>query len=477
MALRESQPNTQCGVLGGCQILLIKKLLKSFAAKGRPQRADPGAPRLIGPDAHGLNPDKVSKGARQVVKSLVEAGYCADLVGGCVRDLLLDKRPKDFDVVTDGSPEEVRQVFPRARIVGRRFRIVHVRVGREVIEVSTYRAGNEDEAEREDSAKNKFGRILRDNVFGTRDQDVHRRDFTVNALYYDINTNTVVDYVRGLDDIEAGRLRFIGDPFTRINEDPVRMLRAVRFKAKLGLALDSGLEALCRDHARLIRHVPPARLFDEVLKLFHSGHGVETFWLLRQFGLFAELFPEADRSYGEKDLDPDTGIVLKGLKNTDLRISQRKPVIAAFLFACLFWRPVRLKCDRHEAKRKNHPQILQRAAFDVLGRETERVMIPRRVSTVVIEIWDMQSRLETRRPRMVEKLLEHRRFRAAYDFLLLRSESGEVDPGLAKWWTDIQECDESSRQKMIKELGSSGPPRKRRKRQRRRPKIPDGNVR
>lgn len=463
-------------MFGRCQILLIKKLLKSFAAKGRPQRADPAAPRLLGPDEHGLNPDKVSKGARQVVKSLADAGYCADLVGGCVRDLLLDKRPKDFDVVTDGSPEEVRQVFPRARIVGRRFRIVHVRVGREVIEVSTYRAGNEDEAEREDSAKNKFGRILRDNVFGTRDQDVHRRDFTANALYYDINTNTVVDYVRGLDDVEAGRLRFIGDPLTRINEDPVRMLRAVRFKAKLGLSLDSGLEALCRAHARLVRHVPPARLFDEVLKLFHSGHGVKTFWLLREFGLFAQLFPEADRSYGEKDLDPGTGIVLKGLQNTDLRISQRKPVIAAFLFACLFWRPVRMKCDRHEAKRKNHPQILQRAAFEVLGRETERVMIPRRVSTVVIEIWDMQSRLETRRPRMVGKLLEHRRFRAAYDFLLLRAESGEVDPRLTKWWTDIQDCDESSRQKMIKELGSSGAPRKRWKRPRR-PKSPNGNVR
>ena len=463
-------------MFGRCQILLIKKLLKSFAAKGRPQRADPAAPRLLGPDEHGLNPDKVSKGARQVVKSLADAGYCADLVGGCVRDLLLDKRPKDFDVVTDGSPEEVRQVFPRARIVGRRFRIVHVRVGREVIEVSTYRAGNEDEAEREDSAKNKFGRILRDNVFGTRDQDVHRRDFTANALYYDINTNTVVDYVRGLDDVEAGRLRFIGDPLTRINEDPVRMLRAVRFKAKLGLSLDSGLEALCRAHARLVRHVPPARLFDEVLKLFHSGHGVKTFWLLREFGLFAQLFPEADRSYGEKDLDPETGIVLKGLQNTDLRISQRKPVIAAFLFACLFWRPVRMKCDRHEAKRKNHPQILQRAAFEVLGRETEQVMIPRRVSTVVIEIWDMQSRLETRRPRMVEKLLEHRRFRAAYDFLLLRAESGEVDPRLTKWWTDIQDCDESSRQKMIKELGSSGAPRKRWKRPRR-PKSPNGNVR
>ena len=463
-------------MFGGCQIPLIKKLLKSFAAKGRPQRADPVDPRLLGPEVHGLSPVQVSKGARQVVKSLADAGYCADLVGGCVRDLFLDKRPKDFDVVTDASPEEVRQVFPRSRIVGRRFRIVHVRAGREVIEVSTYRAGNEDEAEREDSAKNKFGRILRDNVFGTRDQDVHRRDFTVNALYYDINTNTVVDYMRGLDDIEAGRLRFIGDPLTRINEDPVRMLRAVRFKAKLGLSLDSDLEDLCRNHARLIRHVPPARLFDEVLKLFHSGHGVEAFWLLREFGLLAELFPEAARSYGEKDLDPNTGIVLKGLHNTDLRISQRKPVIAAFLFACVFWRAVRLQCDQQEEKRRNHPQILQRAAFDVLGRETQRVMIPRRVSTVVVEIWDMQSRLETRRPRMIEKLLEHRRFRAAYDFLLLRSESGELDPRLATWWTDIQECDQPSRQKMIKELDGSGAPRKRRKHPRR-SKSPNGNVR
>ena len=463
-------------MFGGCQIPLIKKLLKSFAAKGRPQGAEPVAPRLLGPETHGLNLAKVSKGARQVVKSLADAGYCADLVGGCVRDLLLDKRPKDFDVVTEASPEEVRQVFPRSRIVGRRFRIVHVRVGREVIEVSTYRAGNEGEAEREGAAKNKFGRILRDNVFGTRDQDVYRRDFTVNALYFDINTNTLVDYVRGLEDIEAGRLRFIGDPITRINEDPVRMLRAVRFKAKLALSLDSELEDLCRDHAQLIRHVPPARLFDEVLKLFHSGHGVETFWLLREFGLFAELFPEAARAYGEKDLDPNTGIVLKGLQNTDLRISQRKPVIAAFLFACLFWRAVRVQCDRHEGKRRNHPRILQRAAFDVLGRETQRVMIPRRVSTVVIEIWDMQNGLETRRPRMIAKLLEHRRFRAAYDFLLLRSEAGELDRQLAQWWTDIQECDQPSRQKMIKELGGSGAPRKRRKHPRR-SKSPNGNVR
>tara|TARA_Y100000588_G_scaffold197218_1_gene211211 strand:+ start:1534 stop:2925 length:1392 start_codon:yes stop_codon:yes gene_type:complete len=463
-------------VFGGYQNPLIKKLLKSFAAKGHPEREDPVAPRMLRPEVHGLSPSNVSKGARQVVKSLVGAGYCADLVGGCVRDLLLDKRPKDFDVVTDASPEEVRQVFPRSRIVGRRFRIVHVRVGREVIEVSTYRAGNEGDGKREDATQNKFGRILRDNVFGTRDQDVYRRDFTVNALYYDISTDTLVDYVNGLSDIQASRLRFIGDPVTRINEDPVRMLRAVRFKAKLDLSLDSVLEDLCRDHAQLIRHVPPARLFDEVLKLFHSGHGVTTFWLLRELGLFAELFPEAARSYGEADLDPKTGIVLNGLQNTDRRIAQQKPVIAAFLFACLFWRAVRHQCDRHEDRRKNHPQILQRAAFDVLGRETQRVMIPRRVGTVVIEIWDMQSRLETRRPRMIEKLLEHRRFRAAYDFLLLRSQSGEVDPDLARWWTDIQECDEQGRRNMIKELDAGNTPRKRRRRPRR-PKSPNGNVR
>jgi poly(A) polymerase len=431
---------------------------------------------MLRTEVHGLNPSNVSKGARHVVKSLVTAGYCADLVGGCVRDLLLKQHPKDFDVVTDASPEEVRQVFPRSRIVGRRFRIVHARVGREVIEVSTYRAGNEGDVAREDAAQNKFGRILRDNVFGTRDQDVYRRDFTVNALYYDISSNTLIDYVNGLSDIQDGRLRFIGDPVTRINEDPVRMLRAVRFKAKLDLSLDSALQDLCREHAQLIRHVPPARLFDEVLKLFHSGHGVATFWLLRDLGLFAELFPEAARSYGEADLSPKTGIVLKGIQNTDRRIAQQKPVIAAFLFACLFWRAVQLQCDRHDGKRKNHPQILQRAAFDVLGRETQRVMIPRRVSTVVIEIWDMQSRLETRRSRVIEKLLEHRRFRAAYDFLLLRSESGEVDPDLARWWTDIQECDGPNRLKMIKELDADGAPRKRRRRPRR-PKNPTGNVR
>jgi len=411
----------------------------------------------------------VSKGARKVADALNQAGFSAELVGGCVRDLLLGERPKDFDVVTDASPEEVRQVFPRSRMVGRRFRIVHVRMGREMIEVSTYRAGVDSESESGEGTHSHLGRILRDNVFGTREEDVFRRDFTANALYYDTSSNTLIDYVDGFSDIRAGRLRFIGDPAQRVNEDPVRMLRAVRFKAKLDLDLESGVEQVFRDQAYLLRHVPPARLFDEVLKLFHSGYAFVTFGLLRSFGLFAELFPEAERSYGDTDLEPQRGLVLQGLQNTDRRIDEGKPVIAAFLFACIFWRAVRRQCDRHEGKRKNSPQLLQRSSFEVLGRENQRVMIPKRVSSVVVEIWELQSRLEVRRPRTVQRLLENRRFRAAYDFLLLRAKAGEVSSELARWWTEIQECDGPDRQAMIKGLDGDRTPRKRRRRPRRSP--------
>ena len=455
--------------------LLIKKFLKSLIPTGRPNRDQPTAPRVLSAEEHGLQVSSVSKGARKVADTLTDAGFSAELVGGCVRDLLLGERPKDFDVVTSASPEEVRQVFPRSRMVGRRFRIVHVRMGREMIEVSTYRAGRDGDSKIGDDARSRSGRILRDNVFGTREQDVFRRDFTANALYYDIGSNSLIDYVDGFSDIKSRRLRFIGDPSTRINEDPVRMLRAVRFKAKLDMELDPDLEALCRDQAYLLRQVPPARLFDEVLKLFHSGHGVTTFRLLREFGLFAELFPEAERSYGESDLNPERGLVLQGLENTDRRITNRKPVIAAFLFSCIFWRVVRSQCDRQEGKRKNNPQVLQRIALEVLGRENQRVMIPRRVSTVVVEIWDLQSRLEARRPRTIQRLLENRRFRAAYDFLLLRSTAGEVSSHLGQWWTEIQECDEAQRQAMIKGLDGPSAPGKRRRRPRR-ARSGNGNV-
>ncbi|HCK76747.1 MAG TPA: polynucleotide adenylyltransferase PcnB, partial [Gammaproteobacteria bacterium] len=393
--------------------ILIKNLLKSLIPKSRPDQDQALDPRVLDAEEHGLQVSSVSKGARKVADTLTQAGFSAELVGGCVRDLLLGERPKDFDVVTNASPEEVRQVFPRSRIIGRRFRIVHVRVSREVIEVSTYRAGREGDLQKETGTQSQSGRILRDNVFGTRDQDVFRRDFTANALYYDIGSNALIDYVDGFSDVKSRQLRFIGDPATRINEDPVRMLRSVRFKAKLDLNLDPHLKALCRDNAYLLRHVPPARLFDEVLKLFHSGYAVKTFELLREFGLFAELFPEAERSYGEVDLDPKRGLVLRGLENTDGRIKKRKPVIAAFLFSCIFWTAVRRQRDRQEEKRRNNPQVLQRVALEVLSRESQRVMIPRRVSTVVVEIWELQSRLEARRPRTIQRILGNRRFRAA----------------------------------------------------------------
>lgn len=421
---------------------------------------------LIAPSRHGLSEKSISPGARTVVSTLQQSGYQAELVGGCVRDLLLGQRPKDFDVVTDALPDEVRRVFRRARLIGRRFRLAHVRVGREVIEVSTYRA-KPDSEENDDSVLNEHGRILRDNVFGTREEDVLRRDLTVNALYYDPGSNTIFDYVGGFDDIHERRLRFIGNPQERLNEDPVRMLRAVRFKTKLNLAFAKGIEGLIAQNAYLLRHVPPARLFDEVLKMFHHGYALNLFNLLRHLGMFAELFPEAERTFTDTDLAPDTGLVCRVLKNTDQRVQQGKPVIAAFLFAGLLWRAVCLERERRMGHGVASYPALQQAAVAVIGRESQRISIPRRVSSIVYEIWELQGRLESRRPRTIHRLLENKRFRAAYDFLVLRSGAGEVPESLAEWWTQIQEHSVPQQQEMIKAL-NSGPARNKRRRPRKR---------
>jgi len=419
--------------------------------------------RTLSPAEHGLQVSSVSKGARKIIEELKSKGFQAELVGGCVRDLLLNKTPKDFDVATDATPEQVRHVFARSRIIGRRFRIVHVRMGREIIEVSTYRASSEgiDLEADDDSSYSASGRILRDNVFGTRDQDVVRRDFTINALYYDTESNTVTDYVDGFSDVKKQVLEFIGDPARRIEEDPVRMLRIVRFKSKLDLFVDPACEALCRESAYLLRQVPPARLFDEVLKLFHSGFAVRVFLELRSMGLFSELFPEADRVFDSSDIHPDSGMVFKGLENTDRRIDEGKPVIAAFLFAVLLWRCVSRRLRLSESTKPASLMQMHNAAIDVLGRQIQRVAIPRRISTVVMDIWDMQIRLEARRPRTVKRLLEHKRFRAGYDFLLLRSQAGEVKVEIADWWTKIQEA-MTSRHFMISS-GSRKPVKRRRR--------------
>lgn len=441
------------------------KKITSKSPVGSRQGPEPTSlePVLIPASQHGLSEASISSGARKVIKALREAGYAAELVGGCVRDLLLGQTPKDFDVVTDALPEEVRQVFRRARLIGRRFRLAHVRMGREVIEVSTYRASSANSGQGGEVIHGDYGRILRDNVFGTRDEDVLRRDFTANALYYDPVKNHVIDYVNGFEDIHQRRLRFIGEPAERLSEDPVRMLRAVRFKAKLGLTLGDQIEDLIRDNAFLLRHVPPARLFDEVLKMFHHGCAVSVFSALRELHLFAELFPQADRAFESIDVAPGVGLVWRALENTDRRVQVGKPVIAAFLFAALLWRAVRIQRDRYVQEGMPILPAIQRSATMVVGRENQRVAIPRRVSTVIFEIWELQDRLEARRPRTIARLLENKRFRAAYDFLVLRSQAGELDEALTQWWTKIQEVDPPEQQQMIKLLKGGGSGHKRRR--------------
>ncbi len=388
----------------------------------------------------------LSSGAVTVTRALQEAGYDALLVGGCVRDLLLGHAPKDYDVATDATPEQVRQVFRRSRIIGRRFQIVHVRMGREVIEVTTFRGPHDAEGDVHADS----GRILKDNVFGDLDSDAQRRDFTINALYYDPQSNEGIDHVDGLADLEDGIIRMIGDPAQRFSEDPVRTIRAVRFMAKLGFRLEEETERALRDSIGLLAGVPPARLFDEVLKLLQHGKGELTAELLHRYGMLEILFPVLEPWLDEPEL-PE--IVSRALANTDARVEQDKPVIAAFLFAALLWLPVRDAQAALIASGMPPLEALFRACDDVVAEQCQTVALPRRVTGVMREIWELEYRLVDRRQRNIRMLMENRRFRAGYDFLLLRCETGERDQELADWWTRIQEVDEATRHEMIGQLG------------------------
>ncbi len=379
----------------------------------------------------------ISPNALKVLYRLKSAGYQAHLVGGGVRDLLLGREPKDFDVATDASPEEVRDVFRNSRLIGRRFRLAHVQFGREIIEVATFRAGQDEQLA--DQHQTDEGRLLRDNVYGNIEQDALRRDFTVNALYYNIADFSIIDYAGGVEDLNNGVLRLLGDPETRYREDPVRMLRAVRFAAKLGFRVASETESPIRELAPLLSDVPAARLFEEMLKLFLGGSAVGSFEKLRQYGLFGQLFPDTDSCLAELDHEFPLTLVLKGLENTDNRVREEKPVTPAFLFAVLLWEPVRRRAAELEAKGIVPFQSVQQAASEVVSRQLKRVSLPRRFSTPMQEIWAMQARFSQTRGKRPLKLLAHPRFRAAYDFMLLRAASGEADPELAAWWTEFQE--------------------------------------
>ena len=378
----------------------------------------------------------ISPNALKVLYRLKSAGFQAHLVGGGVRDLLLGREPKDFDVATDASPEEVREVFRNSRLIGRRFRLAHVQFGREIIEVATFRAGQHEQLA--DQHQTDEGMLLRDNVYGNIEQDALRRDFTVNALYYDIADFSIIDYAGGVEDLNSGVLRLLGDPETRYREDPVRMLRAVRFAAKLGFRVASETESPIRDLSPLLADVPAARLFEEMLKLFLGGFAVGSFERLRQYGLFAQLFPDTDACLAELDHEFPLTLVLKGLENTDSRVREEKPVTPAFLFAVLLWEPVRRRATELETKGDGAHQSVQQAASELVSRQLKRVSLPRRFSTPMQEIWAMQARFSQTRGKRPLKLLAHPRFRAAYDFMLLRAASGEADPRLAAWWTEFQ---------------------------------------
>ena len=469
-----------------CNNNLCKKSKKSKKKRRKnvcPEPVKTGK-QIIPRDDHPVSRRNISENALKVVNRLNNQGHEAYLVGGCVRDLYLDLHPKDFDVATNATPEEVRRLFRNSRLIGRRFKLVHVLFGREMIEVATFRANHEIHHAKDKSHHSESGRILRDNVYGTIEDDAARRDFTVNALYYDARDFSVVDFCNGVEDIESRTLRLIGDPATRYKEDPVRILRAIRFAAKLDFDMAPETEAPVRELSSLLRDVPSARLFDEILKLLQSGQGVKTFKLLREYDVFGALFPATEHCLQEGDTTAER-LILHSLRSTDKRIAKDRPVTPAFLFAALLWSPMRrLALD---LRNQGVPPVpaLQQAAMTVLENQVAHTAIPKRFSITVREIWDLQGRLERRQPRNVESLLENPRFRAAYDFLLLREQSGEQLDGAGLWWTNIQEVNDDGRQGMIRDLrntpkgkdGRKSSSNNRRRRSRsRRPRHRNGGV-
>ena len=435
----------------------------------------PVEPRIIPRAEHTLSRANVSEYALKVLYRLKNAGYKAYLVGGSVRDLLLGREPKDFDVATDALPEQVRELFRNCRLIGRRFRLAHVHFGQEIIEVATFRA-SEVTGESSERVVEDDGRILRDNVYGNIDEDVWRRDFTVNALYYNIEDFSVVDYVGGLADIQAGQLRLIGDPTARYREDPVRLLRAVRFAVKLGFRIHPDSEAPLLELGPLLEAISPARLFEEALKLFLGGCALQTYEQLRHYQLFGRLFPEVEESLCEEQAGFPKMLLVKALENTDRRINEGKPVTPAFLLAALLWAPMRKRLQVHLANGHSLANAQELAQDDVIARQVSHVAVPRRLTQVTREIWSLQGRLEQRSAKTAERVLAHPRFRAAYDFLLLRAEAGEELQAAAEWWTAFQAVALEQREEMLRALpaGGSGSRKPRRRRRRRAPAAGGG---
>ncbi|MEH6355683.1 MAG: polynucleotide adenylyltransferase PcnB [Marinobacter sp.] len=446
---------------------LVDKL-RSFMPGSSRKKPSGYQRRDISRDQHSVSRTAISEPAKKVLHRLNKAGYEAYLVGGGVRDILLSGQPKDFDIATDATPEEVHELFRNSRLIGRRFRIVHVVFGREVIEVTTFR-GNANPADDDDDDRktSEHGQLLRDNVYGNLEEDALRRDFTINALYYCIRDFSVIDFANGVDDLNNRQMRLIGDPETRYREDPVRMLRAIRFAAKLNFDIEPSTEAPIRKLAPLLAHIPAARLFDEVLKLFSAGYGEATFDKLCHYDLLAPLFP--DTASALEAGEPDE-LIRQALRNTDARIAQGKSVTPYFLFAAMLWPALQAEWRRRQDNGDPLQPALHGAISKVIGRQVQATSIPKRFSGPMKEIWELQIRLPRRQGKRALITLGHPRFRAAYDFLLVRESAGEIEPGLGQWWTQFQRLDERAQERMITDLDSGETkPRKRRRKPVKRP--------
>jgi poly(A) polymerase len=445
----------------------MKKFIdRLFGRRERVTHKD-ARPVIHGKDKHSIQREHISRCARRTCEELQRAGFAAFVVGGAVRDLLLGRRPKDFDIATSATPDEVRSIFRRSRIIGRRFQIVHVLCGPETVEVSTFRAhfAREPDAENTDE----HGRMLSDNIFGTQAEDAMRRDFTVNALFYDPVKEEVWDYVHGLKDLKAKKLVIIGDAATRYREDPVRMLRAARLGAKLGLEIDARTREPIKGMRHLLENVPQARLFEEILKLLLSGNAVECVRVLRELDLHHGLLPLLDTALEDPEAGP---FAMAALRATDERIEQDKPVSPAFLLAALLWGRVEKSLRKYEDKGQPTVPALHAAMHEALDMQRESLAIPRRFDATMKELWLMQPRFLQRGGQRPYRLLEHPRFRAAYDFFALRAASANAPQEVAKWWERFQDAGPDEREEML--VSEEAGPKKKRRRRRNKRKAADG---
>lgn len=428
---------------------MIRSLWKKFHAKTSSRTMHQVV--KVAREDHLVSRKKISNNALKVLYQLNDAGYQAFLVGGSVRDIMLGLSPKDFDVATDATPEQIKKLFRNCRLVGRRFRLAHILFGRETIEVATFRGDHQTQNSSVGST-NHQGLLVRDNVYGNLEQDAFRRDFTINALYYSVSDFSLLDHVNGLADLANKQLRLIGDPEQRYREDPVRILRAIRLSCKLGLAIETQTAKPIIELANMLTHVSPARLWDESQKLFCCGHTVAVWQALQDYQVLQHLLPQTYAMLQQDNSKNFAAFIHRSLHSTDHRIAKDLPISPAFLFAVLLWQPMLTNAEQLMANGLPGYEAKQAAASQVFQQQCQLIAIPRRFSSIVREIWNLQPRLEARRRRSIDGLLQLKRFRAAYDFLCLRAEEDPQLKQAAQWWTDYQQASAKVREDMLNKI-------------------------